>query len=103
MRGAIRLLFPGHSDFAFAHPFNPLSTPRAGLEGIPKVLCFPGNLVAAELHDAHGVRWFTVIRQNILGDPKITAADDSPHSEALFARLVGARDLYVAPTADSLA
>src|ERR1700682_4231729 len=87
----------------FAHPFDPLSAPRAGLERIRKVLCFPRNLVAAELHDAHGVGRLPVIRQNILGDPKITAANDSPHSEALFARLIGARDLYVAPTADSLA
>jgi len=43
------------------------------------------------------------IGQNVLGDPKIAAADDSPHGEALFARLIGTRDLYVAPTADSLA
>src|ERR1700677_2687740 len=89
--------------FPFAHPFDPLSPPRAGLERIPKVLRFPCNLVAAELHDAHGVGRLPVIRQNVLGDPKITAANDSPHSEALIARLIGARDLYVAPTADPLA
>ena len=63
----------------------------------------PCNLVAAELHNAHGVGRLPVIRQNILGDPKITAANDLPHSEALFVRLIAARDLYVAPTADSLA
>src|SRR6202453_4044471 len=89
--------------FPFAHPFDPLSAPRAGLERIRKVLCFPCNLFAAELHDAHGVGRLPVIRQNILGDPKITAANDSPHSETLFARLIGACDLNVAPTADSLA
>ncbi len=98
-----QLSFPGHSDFPFAHPFDPLIAQRAGLKRIRKVLCFPCNLVAAELHDAHGVGRLPVIRQNVLGDSKITAANDSPHSETLFARLIGARDLYVAPTADSLA
>jgi hypothetical protein len=97
---AIGSSFPEHSDFPFAHPFDPLSAPHAGLERICKVLCFPCNLVAAELHDADGVGRPPVIRQNILGDSEITAANDSPHSEALFARLIGARDLYVAPTAD---
>jgi hypothetical protein len=101
--GAVRLSFRGHSDFPFAHPFDPLSAPRAGLERIRKVLCFPCNLVAAELHDAHGVGRLPVVRQNILGNPKIISANDSPHSEALPARLIGARDLYVAPTADSFA
>src|ERR1700692_4997129 len=95
--------FPGHLDFPLAQPFDPLSAPRAGLERIRKVLCFPCNLVAAELHDAHGVGRLPVIRQNILGDPKITATNDSPNSEALFARLIGAWGLYVAPTADALA
>src|ERR1700723_917728 len=78
------------------HPFDPLSAPRGGLERVRKVLCFPCNLVAAELHDAHGVGRLPVIRQNKLGDPKITAAEDSRRGEALFARLLGSRDLYVA-------
>src|ERR1700722_14251794 len=85
------------------HPFDPLSAPRGGLERVRKILCFPCHLVAAELHDAHGVGRLPVIRQNVLGNPKITAAKDSPHGEALFARLIGACDLYVAPAADSLA
>src|SRR6516225_2314724 len=60
------------------HPFDPLCAPGARLERIPKILCFPCNLVAAELHDAHGVGWLTVICQDVFGDPKITAANDSP-------------------------
>jgi hypothetical protein len=39
------------------------------------------------------VRIYSVIQ-------KITAANDSPHSEAPFARLIGACELYVAPTGD---
>jgi len=66
--------------FPFTHPFDPLRAPRAGLERIRKVLCFSYNLVAAELHDAHGVRRPSVIRRNIFGDPKITATNDSPLS-----------------------
>src|SRR6516225_4584232 len=85
------------------HPFDPLCTPGARLERIPKILCFPCNLVAAELHDAYGVGRLTVIGQDVFADPKITAANDSSHSETLFTRLLRACDLYVASTADSLA
>src|SRR6516164_2997339 len=85
------------------HPFDPLCTPGARLERIPKILCFPCNLVAAELHDAYGVGRLTVIGQDVFADPKITAANDSSHSKTLFTRLLSACDLYVASTADSLA
>jgi len=85
------------------HPFDPLGAPRTRLERIRKVLCFPGNLVAAELHDAHGIGRLTVVCQDVFSDPKITAATDSPHSETLFTRLLRACDLYVASAADSLA
>src|ERR1700733_6180692 len=102
-RATPTLTAPRNRSFPVFHPFNPPSAPRAGLERVGKVLCFPCHLVAAEFHDADGVGGLSVIRQNIFGDPKITAANDSPHSEALFARLIGARDLYVAPAADSLA
>ena len=85
------------------HPFDPLRAPGTRLEGIRKILCFTCNLVVTELHDAHGVGRLTVICQDVFADPKITAANDSPHSETLFTRLLSACDLYVASTADSLA
>src|SRR5262245_58217580 len=85
------------------HPFDPLCAPGARLERIPKILRFPCDLVAAELHDAHRVGRLTVIGQDVFGDPKITAADDSPHGKTLLTRLLGACDLYVAPAADPLA
>src|SRR5262249_2860968 len=85
------------------HPFDPLCAPGARLKRICKILCLPRNLVAAELHDAHGVGRLTVICQDVFGDPKITVANDSPHSETLFAWLLGACDLYVTSTADPLA
>ena len=69
----------------------------------PQVLCFPRNLVVPELHDAHGVGRLTVICQDELGDPKITAANDSLDSKSLFARLTSALAPYIAPTASSLA
>src|ERR1700722_3568352 len=96
-----RLAMPPHRNLGNA--LDPLSAPCGGLEWIGKILRFPGDLVAAELHDAHGVRRLAVISQDVLGDPKITTADDSPHCETLFARLLGAGDLYVASTVDSLA
>src|ERR1700719_797039 len=85
------------------HPFDPLSARCGSHERIRKVLCFPRNLVAAELHDAHGVGRLAVICQDEFGDPKITAADDSSDSKPLFARLTSALVLYVASTAGSLA
>src|SRR5271156_4723736 len=85
------------------HPFDPLSARCWSHEWIRKVLCFPPNLVAPELHDAHGVRRLAVIGQDEFGDPKITAANDSPYRKTLFVWLTGALSLYVAPAAGSLA
>ena len=85
------------------HAFDPSSAKCGSHEWIRKVLCFPRNLVAAELHDAHGVGRLAVIREDEFGDPKIAAANDSPDSKPLFARLTGALALYVGSTAGSLA
>src|SRR5438132_13858770 len=85
------------------HPFDPLSARCGSHEWIRKVLCFPRNLVAAELHDAHGVGRLAVIGQDEFGDPKITAANGSPDREPLFVRLPSALLLYEASTAASLA
>src|SRR5215472_17259150 len=85
------------------HPFDPLRAPCGSREWIRKVLGFPRNLVAPELHDAHSVGWLAVICQDEFGDPKITAAKDSPDRTALLARLGSTLVLYVVPTAGSLA
>src|SRR6201998_2735764 len=85
------------------HPFDPWSARCGSHEGIGKVLGFPRNLVAPELHNAHGVGRLAVICQDEFGDPKLTAANDSSDSKPLFARLTGALVLYVASTAGSLA
>src|SRR5580658_3077207 len=84
------------------HPFDPLSAPCGSHERIRKVLCFPRNLTAPELHDAHRVGRLAVIRQDEFGDPKIAAANDSSDREPLVARLTGALVLYVAPAAGAL-
>src|SRR5215472_7692858 len=83
--------------------FDPLSAPCGSHEWIRKVLCFPRNLVAPELHDAHGVGRLAVICQDEFGDPKITATNNSLDSKPLFARLTSALALYIASTAGSLA
>src|ERR1700686_1303857 len=85
------------------HPFDPLSAPCGSHEWIRKVLCLPRNLVVPELHDAHCAGRLAVIRQDEFGDPKITAANDSPDGKPLFARLTSALVLYVASPAGSLA
>src|SRR5271154_6828489 len=81
------------------HPFDPLSAKCGRHEWIRKVLRFPRNLVARELHDADGIRRLGVICYDQFGDPKITAANDSSDSKPLFARLTSALVLYVASTA----
>src|ERR1700685_562674 len=85
------------------HPLDPLSARCGSHEWIRKVLCFPRNLVAAELHDAYGAGRLGVICQDELRDTKTAAADDSSDGTALFARLTSALALYVPPTAGSLA
>src|SRR5580693_3095202 len=85
------------------HPLDPLSARCGSHEWIRKILCFPRNLVVPELHDAHGVGRLAVIRQDEFGDPKITAANDSPDRKPLLVWLAGALALYVAPAAGSLA
>src|SRR5271155_5400312 len=85
------------------HPFDPLSARCGSHEWIRKVLCFPPNFVAPELHDAHGVGGLAVIGQDEFGDPKITAANDSPDGKSLFVWLIRALALYVASTAGALA
>ena len=85
------------------HPFDPLSARCRSHEWIRKVLCFPPNLVAPELHDAHGVGRLAVICQGEFSDPKIPAANNSSDGKPLFVRLTSALALYVASTAGSLA
>src|SRR5271154_4434193 len=85
------------------HPFDPLSAECGSHEWIRKVLCFPRNLVAPELHDAHGVGRLAVICQDEFANPKITAANGSLDSKPLFARLTSALVQYVASTEGSLA
>src|ERR1035438_1430980 len=85
------------------HAFDPLSARCGSHEWIRKVLCFPRNLVAPELHDAYGVGRLAVIAQDEFGDPKIAAAKDSSDRKPLFVWLTRALALYVAATAGALA
>jgi hypothetical protein len=67
--------------------------------GWEELQCDPMSLCCATAP----VGRLAVIGQDVFGDTKITAADDSPDSKALFAPLISERDLDVASTADSLA
>src|SRR5262249_53750463 len=85
------------------HPFDPLSAGGGGHKWIRKVLRFSCDLVALELHDAHGIGRLAVVCQDEFGDPKLTAANDSSDRKPFFVRLIGALVLYVGSTAGSLA
>src|SRR5579863_177993 len=84
------------------HPFDPWRAKCGSHEWIRKVLCFMCNLVTRELHDAHGIGRLAVICQDVFGNPKTTAANDSLHGKPLNARLTSALALYVPPPASSL-
>jgi len=97
------LLANSRASRLYVHPFDPSRAKCGSHEWIRKVLCFPRNLGAPELHDADGVGRLAVICQDEFGDPKLTAANDPSDREPLFARLTCALVLYVASTAGSLA
>src|SRR3984957_8272426 len=85
------------------HPFDHLSAKCGSHEWIRKILCFSHNLVAPELHDAHGIGRLAIICQDEIGDPKITATNESSDNKPLLARLTRALALYIASAAGSLA
>src|SRR5579871_2935348 len=91
-----------YGGWSCVHPFHPFSARCGSQERVREVLCFPRNLGANELHNAHGIKRLGVIGQNEFGDPKIAAADGSPDCKLLFIRLTGALALYIASAAGAL-
>src|SRR5216684_4935041 len=57
----------------------------------------------AEFHDAHRVRWYTVIGKHEFSDPEIAAADNSTDRKPLLVWLDESALLNVVPAADPLA
>src|SRR5262245_28325625 len=82
---------------------DPLSARGPRLERVAEVLGLAAHLPVLQLHDAHGVGRLPVVGKDEFGDPKIAAAEDAPHREALLVRLCEARLMDVAPAADALA
>jgi hypothetical protein len=82
---------------------DPLCTRGPRLERIAEVLGLTGDLPVSEFHDAHRVRWQTVVRQDELSHPKVGGTEYASHREALLVGLRKTRRLNIASTADSLA
>src|ERR1700728_2505027 len=59
------------------HPLNPLAAPRGRFERISEILCLMHDLALAKLHDAHGVRWSTLVGDDVFGDPEIACPENS--------------------------
>jgi hypothetical protein len=89
--------------FRAVHTDDPFLARVARLEGTGEVLRLVRHFYSAKLHDADGVEWLTVVCQNKLGHPQVTAPHDSTHDELLPIRLDGPGDLYVLPADNSLA
>src|SRR6478736_8201527 len=70
---------------------------------IGEILRFVRHQSFTEFHDAHRVRWLTVIGEYEFSDPEIAAADNSPDRKTLLVRLDGSALLNVAPAADPFA
>ena len=85
------------------HRFHPPGPPRRGLERLCEVLRLAHYLACLEFHDAHRVEATPLIGDHILGDPKITLADNPPDGKARrFGRVVATKGLHVVPPADPL-
>jgi hypothetical protein len=70
---------------------------------IGEILRFVGHQSFAEFHDAHRVRWYSVIGKYEFSDPEIAAADNSPDRKTLLVWLDESTLLNVVPAADPLA
>src|SRR5678816_333379 len=68
-----------------------------------EILRFVDDQPVAEFHDAHHVGWPVVIGQDVLGDPQLATAEDTPDREPLLVWLHRAALLDVMPAADPLA
>jgi len=62
-------------------PLYPLAPPVRSLERVREILCLVHDLTVAKLHNAHSVRWSPRVGDDVLGDPEITFAEDSPDIE----------------------
>jgi hypothetical protein len=58
-------------------PFNPPGAPRPGLEGVTEVLRLAKDLSIPELHDTDSVGRLPIITDDIFGNPKIAAPNQS--------------------------
>jgi hypothetical protein len=67
---------------ASLHPLDPLGPPGRRLEGICEILCLVYDLTVAELHNAHRVRWSTLVDDCVFRDPEITFSENSFDIEA---------------------
>jgi hypothetical protein len=74
------------------------------VEWVGKVLGFMRHFSVPELHHAHGVDALAFVVNHVLGDPEIALAYDSADRKPRWpARMMTAKRLQVAPTANYLA
>src|SRR5689334_5797591 len=85
-----------------AYWLDPLSALQPGFEGIAEILGLVSNLPVSEFHDAHCVRWHSVVCKEEFSDPKAGSTEYASHRKALLVRLRKARRLNVVSTADPL-
>src|SRR3954447_15530700 len=76
---------------------------RCRLKPISEILRLIGHQSFTQFHDAHRVRWYTIIGKYELGDPELAAPNNSPDGKALLVWLDESALLNVVPAADPLA
>jgi hypothetical protein len=87
----------------FACSLNKMRTRGCRVKPICEILRFVSHQSFAEFHDAHSVRWYSVIGKYEFSDPEIAAADNSPDRKTLLVRLDESALLNVASATDPLA
>src|SRR4029077_17519657 len=86
----------------FACSLNKMRTRGCRVKPICEILRFVSHQSFAEFHDAHSVRWYSVIGKYEFSDPEIAAADNSPDRKTLLVRLDESALLNVASATDPL-
>src|SRR5258708_4885527 len=80
-----------------------MRTRGSRVKPICEILGFVGHQSLAEFHDAHRVRWCTVITKYEFSNPEIAVPDNSLDRKTLLVWLDGSALLNVVPTVDPLA
>jgi hypothetical protein len=74
----------------------PLRAPGRCIEPVGKVLNLVSDLSVAKFHDADGGDGASIVKDDVFGDPEVSAAERTLHLKTSLGGILGARFEYVA-------